>query len=81
MAMHNAFHSRNDINKFYLWREKGGKRSEDHVDLAIKRLTDYTRKSKDRTFMTETATNTKQILEWKTWKPKIENLRDKEKEW
>lgn len=48
MAMHNAFHSRNDINKFYLWREKGGKRSEDRVDLAIKRLTDYARKSKDK---------------------------------
>ena len=47
MTMHKALHPRDDVDRLYVSRKKGGRglaSTEDSVDTSIQRLEDYTQK-------------------------------------
>ena len=61
--MHKVFHSRDDIERLYVVRKKGGGGLvciEDSMDASSGRLEDYIRKSKERLII-ETRNNTNNI--------------------
>ena len=78
MTMHKALRPRDDIERLYVSRKEGGRRYasiQDSVDVSIRELDDYIKKSKERLIKT-TSNSTDNIgtnrKTRKTWKEKWE---------